>query len=53
LKSSEYALKRIENKNIDEYSAACVASIQLLVEFGAGTLSKETIRDGTIFINEG
>jgi len=42
-----------ENKNINEYSAACVASIQLLMEFGAGTLSKETIRDGTIFINEG
>lgn len=42
-----------ENKNINEYSAACIASIQLLMEFGAGTLSKETIRDGTIFINEG
>jgi hypothetical protein len=42
-----------ENKNIDEYSAACVASIQLLMEFGAGTLSEETIRDATIFINEG
>ncbi len=42
-----------ENRDIDEYSAACVASIQLLMEFGAGTLSNETIRDGTIFINEG
>ncbi len=42
-----------ENKDIDEYSAACVASIQLLMEFGAGTLSNDTIRDGTIFINEG
>lgn len=42
-----------ENKDIDEYSAACVASIQLLIEFGAGSLSRETIRDGTIFINEG
>ena len=42
-----------ENRDIDEYSAACVASIQLLMEFGVGTLSSETIRDGTIFINEG
>jgi hypothetical protein len=42
-----------ENRDIDEYSAACVASIQLLMEFGAVTLSNETIRDGTIFINEG
>ncbi len=42
-----------ENRDIDEYSAACVASIQLLMEFGAGSLSREAIRDGTIFINEG
>ncbi|SNQ60287.1 hypothetical protein MNV_1740032 [Candidatus Methanoperedens nitroreducens] len=42
-----------ENKDIDEYSAACIATIQLLMESGMGTLSKETIRDGTIFINEG
>jgi len=42
-----------ESRDIDEYSAACVATVQLLMEFGAGTLSKETIRDGTIFINEG
>ncbi len=42
-----------ESKDMDEYSAACVATIQLLMEFGAGALSKETIRDGTIFINEG
>ena len=42
-----------ERKEIDEYSAACIATIQLLMEFGIGTLSKETIRDGTILINEG
>jgi len=42
-----------ESKDMDEYSAACVATIQLLMEFGAGTLGKETIRDGTIYINEG
>ncbi len=42
-----------ENRDIDEYSAACIASIQLLMEFGAGTLSNETIKDGTIYINEG
>jgi len=42
-----------ESKDMDEYSAACVATIQLLMEFSADTLSKETIRDGTIFINEG
>ena len=42
-----------ESNDIDEYSAACIATIQLLMEFGAGTLSKETIRDATIFINEG
>ncbi len=42
-----------ESKDMDEYSAACMATIQLLNEFCAGTLSKETIRDGTIFINEG
>ncbi len=42
-----------ESKDTDEYSAACVATIQLLMEFGAGALSKETIRDGTIFLNEG
>lgn len=42
-----------ESKDMDEYSAACVATIQLLMEFGVGTLSNDTIRDGTIFINEG
>ncbi len=42
-----------ESKDIDEYSAASIATIQLLMEFGAGTLSNETIRDGTVFINEG
>lgn len=43
----------IESKDMDEYSAACVATIQLLMGFGVGTLGKETIRDGTIFMNEG
>jgi hypothetical protein len=42
-----------ESMDIDEYSAACIATIQLLMEFGVETLSNETIRDGTIFINEG
>lgn len=42
-----------ESKDMDEYSAACMASIQLLIEFGTGVLSKESIRDGTIFLNEG
>lgn len=42
-----------ESRDMDEYSAACVATIQLLMEFGAGTLGKDTIRDGTIYINEG
>ena len=42
-----------ESKDMDEYSAACVATIQLLMEFSVETLSKEMIRDGTIFINEG
>lgn len=42
-----------ESKDMDEYSAACVATIQLLMEFGGGVLGKETIRDGTIFLNEG
>jgi hypothetical protein len=43
----------IESMDMDEYSAACIATIQLLMEFGVDTLSNETIRDGTIFINEG
>ncbi len=42
-----------ENKEVDEYTAACIASIQLLMEFGAGSLSRESLRDGTILINEG
>jgi len=42
-----------ESIDIDEYSAACIATIQLLMEFGVETLSNETVRDGTIFINEG
>ena len=43
----------VENAEMDEYSAACVATIQLLIEFCAGCIDKETIRDGTIFLNEG
>ncbi|MCE8423375.1 MAG: hypothetical protein J5U17_08725 [Candidatus Methanoperedens sp.] len=42
-----------EKKDVDEYSVACVATIQLLMEFGAGSLPKETIRDGVILLNEG
>ncbi|MGB8218423.1 MAG: hypothetical protein WCE94_14090 [Candidatus Methanoperedens sp.] len=42
-----------ESKDLDEYSAACKATIQLLWEFSAGTLSEEIIRDATILINEG
>ncbi|KCZ72925.1 hypothetical protein ANME2D_01366 [Candidatus Methanoperedens nitroreducens] len=42
-----------ESRDMDEYSAACMATIQLVMEFGNGVMSKETIRDGTILINEG
>ncbi len=42
-----------ESRDMDEYSAACVATIQLQMEFGGRALSRETIRDGTILINEG
>ncbi len=42
-----------ESRELDEYSAACMATIQLLMEFSAGTLSDETIKDATILINEG
>jgi hypothetical protein len=42
-----------ESIDMDVYSAACIATIQLLMEFGVETLSDETMRDGTIFINEG
>jgi hypothetical protein len=42
-----------ESKEMDEYSAACIATIQLLIEFSGSTLGKETIRDGTILLNEG
>ena len=42
-----------ESRDIDEYSAACIATIQLLMEFSVDTLNKEMIKDGTIFINEG
>lgn len=41
-----------ETDQIDEYEAAIVAAIQLLMEFGSGSLSKEIIRDGAIFITE-
>ncbi len=42
-----------ESRDMDEYSAACIATIQLLMEFSVETLSEEMIRDGTIYINEG
>lgn len=42
-----------ESKDMDEYSASCMATIQLLMEFSAGTLTEEILRDATIFINEG
>ncbi len=42
-----------ESADMDEYSAACVATIQLLIEFSGGVLGNDTIRDGTIFLNEG
>ncbi len=42
-----------ESTEMDEYTAAVVAAVQLLLEFGEGSLSKETIKDGAIFINEG
>lgn len=42
-----------EQKDMDEHVAAIISVIQLLKEFGVGTLSKETIRDDSILINEG
>lgn len=42
-----------ENRDMDEHVAAIIAVIQLLKEFGVGTLNKETIRDATILLNEG
>ncbi len=42
-----------ESEDKDEYEAALVAAIQLLMEFGGGSLGRDTIRDGAIFINEG
>ncbi len=42
-----------ESGDLDEYSASCVATIQLLMEFGGSVLTNDTIRDGTIFLNEG
>ncbi|HEY9206039.1 MAG TPA: hypothetical protein VIO58_08965 [Candidatus Methanoperedens sp.] len=41
-----------ESRDMDEYTAAILAAIQLLMEFGGGSLSKETIRDAAILINE-
>jgi hypothetical protein len=41
-----------ETTQIDEYEAAVVAAIQLLMEFGSGSLDNETIRDGAIFVTE-
>lgn len=41
-----------ETEQIDEYEAAVVAAVQLLMEFGKGSLGMETIRDGAIFITE-
>ncbi|NJD77618.1 MAG: hypothetical protein FIB08_11065 [Candidatus Methanoperedens sp.] len=42
-----------ESKDMDEYIAGYFAIIQLLMEFGLGTLSKEKIRDATVLINDG
>ncbi|HEY9247117.1 MAG TPA: hypothetical protein VIO11_09750 [Candidatus Methanoperedens sp.] len=42
-----------ENRDLDEHKGAIMAVIQLLKEFGVGTLSKETIRDDAILLNEG
>ncbi len=42
-----------ENKDLDEHKGAIMAVIQLLKEFGVGTLDKETIRDDAILLNEG
>lgn len=41
-----------ETIEMDEFEAAVVAAIRLLMEFGGGSLDKETIRDDTIFITE-
>ncbi len=41
-----------ETSEKDEYEAAVEAAIQLLMEFGSGSLGRETIRDGAIFITE-
>ncbi len=42
-----------ENKDLDEHKGAIIAVIQLLKEFGAGTLSKDARRDDAILLNEG
>ena len=42
-----------ENKDLDEHKGAIIAVIQLLKEFGAGTLTKDTRRDDAILLNEG
>ncbi len=41
-----------ESRDGDEYTAAIMAAIQLLMEFGGGSLSKETIHDAAILINK-
>ncbi len=42
-----------ERKDMDEDVAGYMAIIQLLIEFGVGTLDKETLSDATILINDG
>jgi len=42
-----------ENQDLDEHRGAMIAVIQLLKEFGAGTLGKDTRRDDAILLNEG
>ncbi len=42
-----------ENKDLDEHKGSIIAVIQLLKEFGAGTLTKDTRRDDAILLNEG
>jgi hypothetical protein len=41
------------NKDMDEHIAALIAAIQLLKEFGVGTLKRDMIRDASILLNEG
>jgi hypothetical protein len=42
-----------ENQDLDEHKGAMIAVIQLLKEFGAGTLSNDARRDDAILLNEG